>query len=72
MGSSQYVKSQKTFLAGWLKKNPSHSSQEAPITVKLYHTELDEIVHKALNGKFCDLSQPEGLTTHKMLKGHPK
>ena len=68
MGSSQYVKSQKTFLAGWLKKNPSHSSQEVSITVKLYHTELDEIVHKALNGKFCDLSQPEGLTTHKMLK----
>ena len=68
MAGSQYVKSQKTFLAGWLKKNPSHTSQEAPITVKLYHTELDEIVHKALNGKFCDLSQPEGLTTHKMLK----
>ena len=68
MHSSQYVKAQKTFLANWLKKNPTHTSQEAPITVKLLHTELDNIAHTALHPKFCDLSRPAEMTTDKKLK----
>lgn len=68
MHSSQYVKSQKTFLKGWLKKNSTHTSQEAQITVKLLHTELDDIVHTKLHHKFCDLSRPAEMTTDKKLK----
>ena len=68
MHCSQYVKAQKAFLANWLKKNPTHTSQEAPITVKLLHTELDNIVHTALHPKFCDLSKPAEMTTDKKLK----
>ena len=68
MQSSQYVKSQKTFLKGWLKKNSTHTCQEAQITVKLLHTELDDIVHTKLHHKFCDLSRPAEMTTDKKLK----
>ena len=68
MQGSHYVKTQKVFLSNWLKKNPTHTSQESMITVKLLHTELDNIVHTALHQKFCDLSRPAEMTTDKKLK----
>ena len=68
MRSGTYLKTQRAFLTNWVKKNPSHTSQECPITVKLLHTELDEIVGKAVQGKFCDLARPTHLASDKQLK----
>ena len=68
MKGSQYVKTQRGFLEKWLAANKTHTSQDAVITVKLMHTELDGIVHDAIHDKFCDLSRPAEMNTDSKLK----